>query len=204
MRALLFAVLVFASLAACSSNDAVITSEVATKDPQACASCHLADFQGVRKPPHVGEKPTTCAVCHTQNSWHPSVLDHSWPLTGKHATASSCFECHKGDPPVFQGTPKACFGCHAADYQRGPDHVTKHFLTTCETCHSTTAWKPPLPGVHAPETSSTPAVVSSEKPAQPTKKAPLPKPRASATAGPTAAWTASPDATSGASPRRSR
>ncbi|MEO7109546.1 MAG: cytochrome c3 family protein [Polyangiaceae bacterium] len=205
MRALLVVVLMLASaVAACSSNDAAIVSDTAQQDSQACAGCHLADFQGVRRPPHVGEKPTTCAVCHTQKSWHPSVLNHAWPLTGAHAKASSCFECHKGDPALFQGTPKTCIGCHAADYQRGPNHVAEHFPTTCETCHSTTAFKPLLEGAHAPATKS-PAPVEDASAKSATSAAPKktpPKPK-SPTA-PTATWSAAPDATSGASTRRGR
>jgi hypothetical protein len=147
-----------AFLAACSSPGETLAK--VDDDPQACASCHMDDFSRVRKPPHIGQKPTTCGICHKQADWHPSILNHSWPLTGAHANAASCFECHKGDPPEFRGTPKLCFGCHAADYQRGPDHVTDHYPTTCEVCHSTAAWKPILASAKVPP--KTPVETTSE------------------------------------------
>ncbi len=109
-----------------------------------CASCHMADYLQVRTPPHEGVKPTACAVCHTQTGWHPSVLDHPWPLTGKHEK-TDCFLCHKDKPPVFKGTKKACYACHAAEYDKPPfaDHML--FQKACEECHTTTDWKTLVP-----------------------------------------------------------
>ena len=90
-----------------------------------CATCHMAEFQSARH--HEGEKPTTCAVCHSQSGWHPMAKRrHNFPLTGAHAKAS-CFYCHKGQPRVFLGTPHECYGCHRADYEKAPHHVEKHF-----------------------------------------------------------------------------
>ncbi len=189
---------------ACSSPDATLAKPEA--DPQACASCHMDEFSRVRNPVHVGAKPTTCCVCHTQDDWHPSVLNHSWPLTGAHAKADACFECHKGEPAVFRGTPKLCFGCHAADYQRGPGHVANHFPTTCEGCHSSNAWKPILVSAKLPP-KTPPAQTSSESSAEPNaaKKSPKPSkpsPHPSASiAAPPASALKPPDATTGASSR---
>jgi hypothetical protein len=189
---------------ACSSLDETLAKPDA--DPQACATCHLDEFSRVRNPVHVGEKPTTCGVCHTQDDWHPSILNHSWTLTGAHAKAASCFECHKGDPVVFRGTPKLCFGCHAADYQRGPGHVAENYPTTCEVCHGTSAWKPILatakvppktpPSVPPPESKSVPEGADTNK--KPAKA--KPHPTAASTASPTTTIKP-PDATTGASPR---
>jgi hypothetical protein len=203
IRALLLAaaVALAATIGACSSNDPTL-AKVDT-DPEACATCHLNDFRHVRNPVHVGEKPTTCGVCHKQDGWHPSILNHPWTLTGAHAKAASCFECHKGEPAVFRGTAKLCFGCHAADYQRGPDHVAARYPTTCEECHSTTAWKPILANAKVP--AKTPAIISApDSSSEPTptnlKSKPVkPKTRPNATTAPTAV---APDATTGASPRR--
>jgi hypothetical protein len=160
----------------------------------------MDEFSQVRKPPHVGQKPTTCGVCHTQDDWHPSVLNHPWALTGAHAKSDACFECHKGDPPEFRGTPKACFGCHAADYQRGPNHVAAHFPTTCESCHSTTAWKPLLPTAKmtpkTPPGKTTPAPADSDTPKIVEPKGKETKPKPHATASPAAS---APDVTTGAS-----
>jgi len=129
-------------------------------DPEQCASCHLDEYRASTHPVHVGEKPTTCGVCHTQDGWHPSVLGHAWPLEGAHANAA-CFKCHTGDPPKFEGTVKACYGCHKSEYQKARDHVARKYPTTCDGCHLTTNWKErigspvePLPPAVLPATPS--------------------------------------------------
>jgi hypothetical protein len=140
-----------------------------------CASCHLDDFEGARG--HVGQRPTTCAVCHVQESWHPAGLHHGfWPLTGKHETAR-CFACHTGDPPVFRGTGTACVACHRPEYERAPGHAGR-FPTSCEQCHSTDAWKPPLPGHPEPPRPASPQ-------ASPPATTPRPTPTPTPTANPT-------------------
>jgi hypothetical protein len=184
--------------AACSSHDETLAKPEA--DPQACATCHMDEFSHVRKPVHVGEKPTTCGVCHKQDDWHPSILNHAWTLTGAHAKAASCFECHKGEPVVFRGTTKLCFGCHANDYERGPNHVVDHYPTTCEGCHSTAAWKPILTGAKippkvAPQTPSLESTSETKTTGASTKPA---KTKSPSTTKPT---TRPADATTGASPR---
>jgi hypothetical protein len=126
-------------LAACSASSGAAPAE-AEKDPQRCATCHLDEYRATTHPVHVGEKPTTCAICHTQDSWHPDVLSHPWPLDGAHAK-TACFKCHTGDPPKFEGTAKACYGCHKSEYQKAPNHVARKFPTTCDGCHLATTWK---------------------------------------------------------------
>jgi hypothetical protein len=63
-----------------------------------CASCHMAEYRQTTDPVHVDVKPTACAVCHKQEGWRPSVIDHPWPLTGAHHKAD-CFACHKNLKP---------------------------------------------------------------------------------------------------------
>ncbi len=135
----------------------------------ACADCHMSDYRGARH--HVGEKPTTCGVCHAQSGWHPTHLDHDFALTGAHATAK-CFACHTGSPARFHGTPRECYGCHRADYEKAPRHVDR-FPTTCEECHTTDAWKPahdhrppepPPPPATATATATAPKVKPKPKP----------------------------------------
>jgi Cytochrome c7 and related cytochrome c len=109
-----------------------------------CASCHMSEFLGVRHPPHKGAKPTSCEVCHTQISWHPAVLDHPWPLTGKHEK-TDCLKCHTGDPPKTKGTSKKCYACHAAEYDKPPFADHNLLQKTCEDCHTTTDWKNLVP-----------------------------------------------------------
>jgi len=109
-----------------------------------CVGCHMADYLDVRHPPHKGAKPTTCAICHTQQKWHPSVIDHPWPLTGKHDKLD-CFKCHTGEPPKFKGTSKKCYACHAAEYDKPPFPDHNLLQKTCEDCHTTTDWKNLVP-----------------------------------------------------------
>ena len=97
-----------AGLVACSQD---ASRHAASKE---CAACHMPEFESVTHPIHPGAKPTTCAVCHTQDAGEPPVLRHEWPLTGAHAKAD-CFSCHRGTPPVFHGTPNACVDCHRSD-----------------------------------------------------------------------------------------
>jgi hypothetical protein len=65
--------------------------------------------------------------------------------------------CHANG---YANTPNTCYGCHATNYNQttNPNHVTSQFTTTCEICHSTSAWTPatfnhntvyPLIGSHA-------------------------------------------------------
>ena len=96
-----------------------------------CATCHLPEYEHA-EPVHVGEKPTTCKVCHGQEGWRPSSLHHDFsPLTGAHAKAP-CSWCHKGTPSAlatFEGTPTACVSCHLEDYEastsRPPDVISR-------------------------------------------------------------------------------
>jgi hypothetical protein len=144
-----------------------------------CDSCHMTDFRSA--PKHVGQKPTKCAVCHESYAWHPQRVAHPfYPLDGAHAKAS-CFDCHKGDPPLFGGTPKECVGCHRADYDRSrfPGHSS--FPLTCDKCHSVSAWKPTLPSFVMPEsghheTPPAPQPTHGTSMPQPTQRKVPPKP----------------------------
>jgi hypothetical protein len=123
--------------------------------PLRCVACHAPEFKSTTRPPHSGARPETCGVCHTQSSWGHARIEHPWwQLTGAHTRAAAdqglagtenrvkCFWCHRGEPAQFAGTSKECIGCHAEDRQgvQFPEHDT--FADTCETCHSTEAWKP--------------------------------------------------------------
>lgn len=123
--------------------------------PQACVACHQSDYDASPYPGHQSF-PTTCPDCHTTFAWKPAApFKHLWPLNGAHAKAS-CTGCHKGNPPVYQGTSTACVSCHEADYAASPYPGHQTFPTTCESCHTTNAWKPaaqqehkwPLTGAH--------------------------------------------------------
>jgi hypothetical protein len=101
---------------------------------QDCNSCHKKDDK------HKGSLGPKCADCHTEASWKEARFDHEgtqFPLTGKHVDAK-CVDCHKN--PNYKETPKNCYACHRKDDdQKG--HKTQ-FGEKCETCHSTSKWKP--------------------------------------------------------------
>jgi hypothetical protein len=143
-----------ASLSACSAPDSAAVGSV--EPPSArCAACHLQEFQATTHPPHPGVRPTTCAVCHSETDWHPArkVLVHSFPLDGAHAK-TACFNCHGGPTPVFEGTSKPCANCHQKEHDSANAKVERHssFPDECQTCHTTTAWKPTLPHDEPPST----------------------------------------------------
>ncbi len=194
----LFALVVGASLAACAAPE----SDGARPDPTQCASCHTPEYQGARD--HAGVKPTTCGICHAQSGWHPSRIDHPWPLEGAHAKVK-CEGCHGGEPTVFRGTPKACIGCHQKDFDHGVRKLAKHasFSATCTECHTLEKWVPTLPeppvedaGAREPEieAGAPPVVVDAGHAAPPKKKTPPHVPTSSPTwtAAPTSTWTSAP------------
>ncbi|MCB1185356.1 cytochrome c3 family protein, partial [bacterium] len=87
--------------------------------------------------------PTTCAACHSTSAWQPAAFDHdttAFPLTGAHRT-TDCLSCHSQG---YTGTPTACVACHQSDYDgtNDPNHQAANFPTSCQECHSTTAWTP--------------------------------------------------------------
>jgi hypothetical protein len=119
-----------------------------------CYTCHTADWNstatlGGSVPNHITAGfPQDCTVCHSTTNWTTSTFNHAtttFPLTGAHTTVA-CALCHVGGN--YAGTlPTACYGCHQADYQSTttlggsvPNHVALSYPTTCDSCHTTTAW----------------------------------------------------------------
>ena len=170
------------------------TGPTTTERSGDCASCHMEEYEHVRHPPHVDVKPTTCGVCHVQESWRPEVLTHEWwPLTGAHKGRpdTQCSWCHKGTstPWVFKGTPKECVRCHQEDYDAStfPDHAT--FPTKCAECHSTEAWKPAKHPPKAPTPVAVPMPTTTASSKVAPKTTPLSKTPTRPTATPTTAPT---------------
>ncbi len=132
------------ALALGCQTEAMGTGDVDGGAKPECVSCHMPEYAQVKEPLHEGKKPTKCGVCHSQNGWRPSRVDHPWPLTGKHEKAD-CFACHTGNPPVFKNTGKACYDCHAKEYDKPPfaDHLL--LQKACADCHTTTDWKTLVP-----------------------------------------------------------
>lgn len=108
-----------------------------------CYACHIAEYNGTTNPNHgAGGFVKTCETCHSTSSWANATFDHSstkFPLTGAHTTLQ-CQLCHtNGNYQLAYG---GCYACHSSDYAgtTNPNHTTSGYPTTCETCHSTTAW----------------------------------------------------------------
>ena len=115
--------------------------------PTECVSCHEQDRASVTEPPHDGFS-SDCSTCHGTLSWASADFAHtSFPLTGAHE-AAACSSCHAGTPAVFTGTPRECVSCHQQDYDGSPFPGHSSFATTCQDCHSTSAWVPASGGAH--------------------------------------------------------
>ena len=111
-----------------------------------CYACHRSGYEGTRDPNHVaGSFPTVCQQCHSTSAWRPAQnFDHArtaFPLDGAHRTVD-CSSCHRNG--TYAGTPKDCYSCHRSSFEgtRDPNHVSGSFPTTCQQCHSTSAWRP--------------------------------------------------------------
>ena len=110
-----------------------------------CYSCHATDYNGTTDPKHGSAAATfvtTCESCHNTTNWTSATFNHStqttFPLTGAHITLD-CNACH-GDN-LYKGKSTLCYACHQADYNTTVvNHASAGFNTTCETCHTTTAW----------------------------------------------------------------
>ncbi len=128
-----------------------------------CAGCHTPAYNQSVNPNHTALGISNdCAVCHTTNpGWSPATFathNNYYVISGAHVPiANECATCHNGN---YVNSPNTCYGCHAANYTQttNPNHVTAQFATSCETCHSQTAWAPatfyhntvyPLIGAHA-------------------------------------------------------
>jgi hypothetical protein len=111
-----------------------------------CFSCHQKDYQATKNPTHSPGIPTDCASCHSSTAWQPATFNHgktAFPLTGTHVT-TACMACHKTG--LFAGTPTTCgnTACHLSDYNAtaSPAHAQAAISLECQTCHTTTAWRP--------------------------------------------------------------
>lgn len=121
-----------------------------------CLACHQNDFNGASNPSHVGF-PTSCQSCHGVSAWQPASFDHNatgFALSGAHRSVA-CTSCHRNG---YSGTASECLSCHQADYSGATNPRHTGFPTSCQSCHSSTAWQPasfdhgatgfPLTGAH--------------------------------------------------------
>lgn len=114
--------------------------------PTTCIGCHRLDYTSTTNPNHAAAGfSTNCVDCHslTAVAWDAS-FDHSlvsFPLTGAHL-AVACSACHQSGN--FKSTSAECYACHQTQYTSttSPNHVQGGFSTTCQLCHTTSAWQP--------------------------------------------------------------
>jgi hypothetical protein len=113
---------------------------------QVCSGCHTPDYTSASNPNHTALViPNTCETCHTTNpGWAPATFpihNNYYVLAGAHVS-TACADCHNGS--YTGNTPNVCSGCHMNNYNQttNPNHAAAQFPTTCETCHTQTAWTP--------------------------------------------------------------
>jgi len=181
-RSILAAVVLAATLgAACDVGTSPPMKEVARSER--CSTCHMQDYENAKN--HVGKRPPTCEICHTQKRWHEKHFEHPFELTGKHET-TDCFDCHTGAHPKFEGTSRECLSCHESEFEKQNEKKPFHRDngTQCDKCHLTSGWAdwtpkkepppipPPLPTAAPTETPTALPTAT----ATATATAPLPHP----------------------------
>ncbi len=85
--------------------------------PRTCENCHNGQFSYGKPKGHL-MSTQACSLCHTQNSWLPTVFTHDASTSGQ------CSICHNGQKAT--GKPS--------------NHVNTN--SQCDSCHKTTAWVP--------------------------------------------------------------
>ncbi|MEW5915202.1 MAG: hypothetical protein AB1762_02300 [Gemmatimonadota bacterium] len=119
------------------------SDKVFTGKSSQCVSCHQPEYDAAKNPPH-GGFPTSCATCHTTQTFAGAKFDHStdtkFALTGAHIT-TTCADCH-GDR-VYAGKSQSCVSCHQPQYDAtvSPRHVNAGFSTNCAECHTTASYR---------------------------------------------------------------
>jgi hypothetical protein len=107
--------------------------------PRECMACHVTEAMFVPDPRHDGSM-TECETCHTEATFAPARVQHTWyPLIGIHKTVR-CSSCHQA---TYAGTPDQCFACHEVDYlspSNEPNHVAMALSTECSDCHTQVTW----------------------------------------------------------------
>jgi hypothetical protein len=111
--------------------------------PTDCYSCHKSDYTGVSNPNHVAAAfPTTCATCHTTNTWAGATFTHDkFPIySGSHRGKwTTCADCHTNSSnyAVF-----SCTNCHQHEKTRTDQQHqgVKNYVynsPNCYSCHPT-------------------------------------------------------------------
>ena len=103
-----------------------------------------AAYMGTTNPNHqAGGFPTTCESCHSTSAWRPASLDHAdaLPADGR-AHAGRLRLLPRGralhrHAHGLQLLPQAAYMGTT-----NPNHQAAGFPITCESCHTTSAWRP--------------------------------------------------------------
>jgi len=130
-----------------------------------CSSCHAAGVSGSIFSPSSQEDcfachqviydshhgisgfPTTCTLCHTNDSWvYSGDFDHAaftggYALVGRHAELP-CTSCHSpsvAGPIYSPSSQNDCVACHQDDYD--DEHGGSGFPTNCSLCHTNDSWE---------------------------------------------------------------
>ncbi len=107
-----------------------------------CVECHAAnDHDAMAK--HIEEYGSACSECHDGRDRMINGFVHEpyFSLQGGHQDLQ-CSQCHNKDQYVSMTSD--CSGCHAE-----PEMHAGIFGTTCENCHTATAWLPAQLSQHA-------------------------------------------------------
>jgi hypothetical protein len=123
-----------------------------------CLTCHLEIKKelDLKRGYHFAVGGSNCVTCHKDHMgkdaritvFDRSHFDHTktgFALTGKHATRA-CDDCHTAkfvkDPEIAKKRRKTALGLNAACISCHEDRHRGVLGTDCNSCHSTTAWKP--------------------------------------------------------------
>jgi hypothetical protein len=123
-----------------------------------CLTCHAEIRKELdsKRGYHFVVSTSNCLTCHKDHLGKDaqitvsdrSAFDHTktgFTLTGKHAT-KGCDDCHTAkfikDPEIAKKGRKTVLGLNVACISCHEDHHRGVLGTDCNSCHSTTAWKP--------------------------------------------------------------
>lgn len=94
-------------------------AQVGTK---VCSDCHNGTSAKGVTPKHIPVSGIGCDSCHTTAGWIPTSFAHS----SAQVSGKKCSDCHNGTNATGKNT----------------GHISTASYPLCDTCHTTTAWKP--------------------------------------------------------------
>ncbi|MBK7174907.1 MAG: hypothetical protein IPH84_17150 [Bacteroidales bacterium] len=117
-----------------------------TNTPNTCEGCHQNNYSQLPIPTmYPWQFPMTVQAVTLQiQDWRlpaSQFINNYYVLKGTYSWADQCATRHNGN---YNTTPNTCDGCHIDNYNQttNPNHVASQFATTCQDCHTQTAWVP--------------------------------------------------------------